>query len=582
MSTAYEATWTAASRKAHKANGGYFAGPDDTYPLKDASDVDDAYRLAGHAANPDQVRANIKRWAKDNGHYAALPDTAKGDDKEETNPKDLDGQLDDGKKQESAATITSSVTKPRQKIATLNVCFLEYNARSLNGRIYPKATCDAIYASGVKKLADTNSLPITVFVSHEAANGNANTELVGAARRLWQDGSKFYAGLDLADTRTAWDMLGLCEGGYLRSESMRVLGVELVHDRNHDLPLVVPQEGVEPELLGIDLTTRPGLMDTARIQQVLYESQQQTPFTESFTLDNVMIEFRLPQPKPEKGHPMPIPIYMQVLLEHSDPQAHQKIHDHLAGVLDATVKPAHGSESARLIKAVESELSEEGKAIAKQHAVRLSAAHDIAAHHAGGMECEGCYKEALGIPLDSDQDGDGIPDNQDPNDQKPKGEENLTPEQMMEALKAQGYNIEPPKTKEQELQESFDAKLAAQKKEFSEQIAALQNNNNGNTNNPPQRQTQSLGGVNSGNGNEFEPEYIYQEGDYLQGKLHPKNWKALANRRVPWPQDVDPNQALFELAPFMTFRIMEGEANARGMQVPELAAKLGIGPHEDL
>src|SRR6266852_3191741 len=126
MSVLYEAKWTADTRKAHKANGGYFAGPDDTYPLKDASDVGDAWGLAGHAANPDEVRANIKQWAKDNGHYDALPDTAK----------------DDGKQQESAATVASSITKPRQKIATLNVCFLKYNARSLNGRIYPKATCD--------------------------------------------------------------------------------------------------------------------------------------------------------------------------------------------------------------------------------------------------------------------------------------------------------------------------------------------------------------------------------------------------------------------------------------------------------
>jgi len=146
--TAYEANWDAAARKAHKAAGGYFAGPDDTFPLKDASDVDDAYRLAGHAANPDQVRANIIRWAKDNGHAAALPETAKDD---EANTNDLDGELTSSLKQESAATITSSIIKPRQKIATLRVCFLEYNARSLNGRIYPKVTCDRIYESAVDR-----------------------------------------------------------------------------------------------------------------------------------------------------------------------------------------------------------------------------------------------------------------------------------------------------------------------------------------------------------------------------------------------------------------------------------------------
>ena len=146
----------------------------------------------------------------------------------------------------------------------------------------------------------------------------------------------------------------------------------------------------------------------------------------------------------------------------------------------------------------------------------------------------------------------------------------MTPEQMREELRKLGDTITPKKTPEQELQESFDAKLAEQERKFNEQFATLQNNN-------PQRQTQSLGGLNSGNANEFEPEYIYQEGDYLQGKLHPKNWKALANRRVPWPQDVDPNQALFELAPFMVHRMLEAEASARGMRVADV-----VGANEDI
>jgi len=71
------ADWsTKESRENHRKKGGYFAGPDDTFPLTDASDVSDAWGLAGHAANPDQVRRNIIRWAKSNGHTDALPDTA--------------------------------------------------------------------------------------------------------------------------------------------------------------------------------------------------------------------------------------------------------------------------------------------------------------------------------------------------------------------------------------------------------------------------------------------------------------------------------------------------------------------------
>src|SRR5579864_3857698 len=292
----YEAKWTADSRKAYKAAGGYFAGPGDTYPLKDASDVSDAWGLAGHADNPDQVRANIKRWAKANGHADALPDTAKDE------------------KQESASA------RPAKKIGTLKVCFLEDGARSLNGRIYPKSTCAKIYQSGLRKLADTNALPMTVFVSHETANSNVNTELVGRVAKLWQEGSKYFANLDLADTRSARDMLALTENGALKSESMRVLGVELLHDRNYDLPLVVPQEGVEPELLGIDLTTRPGLVDSARIMQTLYESHQGPMYESHVQTDhNLYIEtFGLVDAVHIESKELPamnIPLFVQVLLE---------------------------------------------------------------------------------------------------------------------------------------------------------------------------------------------------------------------------------------------------------------------------
>jgi len=72
------ADWsTQASRDAHVKAGGYFAGPHQSYPLKDSSDVGDAWGLAGQADDPDQVRRNIVKWASDNGLTNALPDTAK-------------------------------------------------------------------------------------------------------------------------------------------------------------------------------------------------------------------------------------------------------------------------------------------------------------------------------------------------------------------------------------------------------------------------------------------------------------------------------------------------------------------------
>jgi hypothetical protein len=531
-----EAKWTTATRAAYyKSNPENFAGPDGSFPIRDASDVGDAWGLAGHADNPDAVRAKIKSIAKRLGLTAGLPDTAK----------------DDGEKQESAATVTRSVTKPRKKIATLQVCWLEYNARSLNGRIYPKATCDAIYQSAMRQLADPQQLAVTSFVSHEAANGNINTELVGGVSRVWQEGNKFLADIDLADTRAGWDILALAEGRYLRSESMRVLGVELRQENGYDLPLVVPIAG-EVELLGIDLTTRPGLTNTARIQQVLYESSAQPePYTESFSLDSVAIQSK-------EEAPMSIPLFLQIITGMqegvtADRAAHQRIHDHLAGVMDDAVAAKHGQESAGLVGAAA--LSEEGRAIAQKHAIKLSAAHDEAAR-ACGMECEGCYKESLGIPLDPDQDGDVdatvvIPDDDDGDEStKAKKGKIMTEEEMLAALKAKGYSVEAPKTVKEQL-----ADLKAQVEALKAASGTL----------PPQRQTLAATSQMQED-DSYKPEAMYATGDYLRTSIHPKHWRSLAgngvhqSRAVPWPKDADPWSVVKEMAPFMAAGMMEQEA----------------------
>lgn len=69
------ATWTAAKRKKyHEEHPENFAGPDMSYPIEDSSDVEDAWRLAGKADNPDAVRRKIKSIAKRLG--LKLPKTA--------------------------------------------------------------------------------------------------------------------------------------------------------------------------------------------------------------------------------------------------------------------------------------------------------------------------------------------------------------------------------------------------------------------------------------------------------------------------------------------------------------------------
>lgn len=76
----YRAKWTAAKRKAYlKAHPENCAGPDGSFPIEDASDVGDAWNLAGHADNPDAVRSKIKEIAKRLGLESGLPETAKED-----------------------------------------------------------------------------------------------------------------------------------------------------------------------------------------------------------------------------------------------------------------------------------------------------------------------------------------------------------------------------------------------------------------------------------------------------------------------------------------------------------------------
>lgn len=518
-----------------------FAWPDapggPKYPCDTQDHLDACAKLIGDA--PEDQQASIKSRAKSiaKRHGFSIPDSWKED-----------------KVEESTTAITSSTFRPAQKIATIPVRWLKYNAESLNRRMYPKAICDQTYQAALRKLANEDSLPITCFVSHEAANGNVNTELVGRVPHIWQEGSEFWANIDIADTSTGRDMLGLFENKSLCAVSMRLLGVDLRYDPAYKLPIVVAQEGVEPELLGIDLTTRPGLADTGRIQQVLYESstEAQQPYTESFPIDISIASKEAPMQE--------IPIYLQILTEgvsstSESKAAHMRVHDHLAGVLDDCVKPMHGNESAGFIASAQ--LSEEGRALAMKHSARLAAAHDESAKQCG-MACEGAYNEALGIaPSDTDGDGDNPAQGNDPDNdgESAKGEKNLMTEQeAMALLAAKGYSVAPPKTELQILQEQ----VAEQKRQLEElrQTNTL----------PPQRQTQSLSSMHTLQEDSYQPEPMYADGMFLQGPLHPKHWNALSGhgtsqlRDVPWPQDVDPWAAVHEMAPIVALGICEQQA----------------------
>ena len=93
----YRAKWTTAKREAYfKSNPENFGDPENQgYPIEDASDVNDAARLAGHASNPDAVRKRIIEIAKRLGFSNALPDSWKEDMKDKNKTAERSDQADE-------------------------------------------------------------------------------------------------------------------------------------------------------------------------------------------------------------------------------------------------------------------------------------------------------------------------------------------------------------------------------------------------------------------------------------------------------------------------------------------------------
>lgn len=367
------------------------------------------------------------------------------------NPK-KDVATDPFSKKESAPTESVSVvsgpssslpSRPRSRIATIRVCWIEDNARSLNGRIYPREAVDALIASAQRKLSDPAALPITCFLSHADADEDRTPALIGRITNVWREGTRGMADIDLADTGPARDALALISGHYLCTESLRARGAELHTDKRYDVPVV---GGANLELEGIDLTNYPGLEQVARIQQIhLAEStaRRDDGLTEVFALTPSDVQFTLKEnalskklsplteaklreegilPRvsgdspsmtndpvgdayQQKNYPVPDlvdPDSMPTATSKQLMEAHKRAHDHLANVLDACVAPIHSKES---LIPLAKPLTEAGAKLAKKHAAALIAAHDESAKQCG-MSCECGYQKAMSGNAGGNDDDD--------------------------------------------------------------------------------------------------------------------------------------------------------------------------------
>jgi hypothetical protein len=471
METLQEAKWTQAAKDAYyKEHPENFADPKSQgYPIRDASDVGDAWGLAGHADHPDQVRAKIIAIAKRLKLTHGLPDTAQDFAKETITPIDsaqdgakesvvlsdtaqeapaketiaLPGVEQEDVTKETTAPIdtTQSIVKEAvvlptadtqsNCIARLKVCWIEDNVISLNNRQYTQQAVDSLIASGQARIADSNALPLTCYLSHEDAELDKTLCLVGRVSQIWREGAKGMALIDVPDTSAGRDLLSLCEGGFIKSISLRASDPQMQVSRNASMPQVIGAT-----LQGIDFTTSPGLSQIARITDVLRESfKDENMLIEAFpSLENTMKKLKedgieplangvtvgVADTTPGDGYAnrtMTMPPKFQEPGDEpamaSAVEAHKIVHDHLANVLDATVAPIHGKESSALPT-----LSEAGRKIAMAHATKLVAAHDEAAKQAS-MSCEGGYEshvQKMMKPAD-----DGMDDGDDDDDDKPNG-----------------------------------------------------------------------------------------------------------------------------------------------------------------
>ncbi len=543
----YEAKWTTALKAAYfKSHPENCAGPDGSYPIRDASDIGDAWDLAGHAANPDEVRARIKSIAKRLGFTSGLPDTAK----------------------ESLALLTESPSwmpegltlnpnlpfTPKARVATFKTKFLSDGAQSRNKRVYPQEAVDRLVHSGQLALETPGSDPLTCYISHGEADNDNSLKLAGKITKLWKHGGDAWANIEMPDTTTGREAAALAKFGYLKT-SLRATGAELRQSKSGGMP-EVSGEGLK--LLGIDFTTIPGI-ETVTVEDVTLESSKPNNNHASQDINEV---FELPTES------LLLEEIQEEEIEASTSNGHDlliankndlhMIHDHIAMAQGRSCAPA--SMSPEFAQAIIAALraTEAGRKFSQATMSQLDMAHDKAA-------------EVLGIECSNDnmQDGDdddtqsnqenkpsnnvevessNITDNQSLNILEIPQEEDdmpMTLEEAKKLLEEAGHTVQPPKSEAEKLQEIVDARIAAIQEEFNTKLEDATKKLAANV--PVTKgQRQSLVEGNTAENTPVSNPKIYRKGSYLQEQLKGQDWAQLADRTQPLPDGINPAYLLQE------------------------------------
>jgi 2'-5' RNA ligase len=552
-----------------KIDDSNFAWPDapggPKYPIDTQDHLDSAATLIGHAPEDKQPAIKKRAITIATRNKLQLPDTWKDGTTEST-------------------TEAETTFQPKARIAQLKVRFLSDDAISRNGRQYPATTVNRLVSTGQNAI--TSGQIINAYICHGVADEDNPLVVSGKATNIWKEGNLAYAMFDIPDTNTGRDMVSLLNGGYIPpTMSLRASNAEMQVVKGKGLPQVV---GNNITLDGIDFTARPGLPD-ARIENIVLENaaiESEGSLHDSFYLSDIsliseqedestMAANKATAPVPEKPETTKQEITQedanQILkpLVSGDsqgvddstpgsaftktyPQLHatppdglmastsmnesRQTHDHIAAALGMPCAPKTQEAGRKFNKAAES---------------HMVAIHDM---HAGklGLECVGSYQQMASPqnPTDDDDDSNNLESVQQPSTLKiipTKETKPMSLEAARALLEAQGYTTVPPKTEAEKLQESFDAKFAAQQAQFeamlkqqqeaiAKQIAESQ---------PvaPRAQRKTL--VES-NTNEQQPltDSPRTRRTRIQENLMSADWEKLADRSEPLPTGVSPEMLL--------------------------------------
>lgn len=569
-----------------------FAGPHKSFPIRSQIDVHNAARLIGHADNPDAVKAAIKRIAKRKGF--SLPDAWKEDEQESFIPPQPVALLSD--------------SRPKDRIASIQVCWIEDGAISLNRRIYPAETVDRLIASGQRKLSDPSALPLTCFLSHADADGDETRHLIGQVTRLWKEGIKGMASIDLADTSVSRDALALITGRYIRTESLRAKNAELRNDPRYDVPMVT---GDSIELEGIDLTNFPGLEQVARIQQVqIAESVElKHPFVEAFENIAAVVEVQgnmdvkkdkiaevaggnMPSYTPATGNSVGMtsdptqdaysqrmykaaPVSASGLMQGMQSVAPlMEAHDRVAMVQGRACAPTRESaewETAyEQLEVQERELLEAGRKLSGKNDKHLDAVHDAIAKHLE-MACEGVSNKKNDPDMDGDDDStddpqknpdfalDKLNKSESAKHVEKKGTSPMSKEEALKLLEAQGYDvhIEKKKTETELLREQIASMQAEQSKQMEEMRALFTQHQQAALEAPnPTRRSLVNTATATPNARSIRKD-LYHHGQYLREKLTEMDWVGLADRTCPLPDGLQLEQLIKEFEQLYAYQYDE-------------------------